>query len=319
MNMLVIDRNGSLSRLLKLRNPSAANAVVVETIDELIVQLKTGVFHGIAAPYWWDEDIDIWRLSRLLNSEQFSRYAVPIYLVKETCSFDVLEPFATAHNIILRTANAIGKLIHRSGCDDTMAEQEPGKDKLEAMKSTVLLVDDDKNMAEILSLALQSTYVVDVAYTGEEGFELWRKKRHHLILLDYMLPGINGDRTLDSIMQIDMHQPVIMLTGEHREELIIAMMLNGASDYLYKPVIIPTLLKRCKSVLAKSQLIYQNQDFDTKNARISNQVMALEEAIVQSDFLQARKALKTLKDLLPICYSEDDQIAYLAQQPKASC
>jgi len=71
-------------------------------------------------------------------------------------------------------------------------------------------------------------------------------------------------------------------------------------------------------VLAKSQLIYQNQDFDTKNARISNQVMALEEAIVQSDFLQARKALKTLKDLLPICYSEDDQIAYLAQQPVAS-
>ena len=96
-------------------------------------------------------------------------------------------------------------------------------------------------------------YEVDSAATGPEGLEKALTGKFDLILLDIMLPGMDGYEICDRIRTVDREQPVIMLTAKTSDEEIIQGLKLGADDYVGKPFSIQQLILRIEAVLRRSQ------------------------------------------------------------------
>lgn len=119
----------------------------------------------------------------------------------------------------------------------------------------VLLVDDN---SKYLKDALPFYgYEVTTAYDGVQALkELSNKsKKFDIVLLDVMMPNMNGWQTLKEIRSDEntKHLPVIMLTAVNDEEKMVAGLKIGADDYIIKPFILPNLLARMEAVLRRSQ------------------------------------------------------------------
>ena len=120
----------------------------------------------------------------------------------------------------------------------------------------ILVVDDDPNVQRLLQYTLkQEGYEVVTALDGAEGFELWRSENPELILLDVMLPKLDGYQVATKIRQDEGatsgHVPIIMLTAEREVEQKVRGLRAGADDYLIKPFHPAELLARIKSLLAR--------------------------------------------------------------------
>ena len=119
----------------------------------------------------------------------------------------------------------------------------------------ILVVEDDSDIRELISFNLKNEgHQVFEAKDGEAGIDKARKKLPDLILLDLMLPGIQG---LDVCRIIKSDQetkntPIIMVTAMGQEEDIVKGLETGADDYITKPFSIAVLLARVKSVLRRS-------------------------------------------------------------------
>jgi DNA-binding response OmpR family regulator len=106
------------------------------------------------------------------------------------------------------------------------------------MAAKILVVDDDPNVQRLLSYTLkQEGYEVVMAADGAEGFRLWGAEGPALILLDVMLPKLDGYQVATKIRaeEVDAHVPIIMLTAEAEVEQKIRGLRAGADDYLVKP------------------------------------------------------------------------------------
>ena len=100
----------------------------------------------------------------------------------------------------------------------------------------ILLVEDEKGFAEALCISLKSEhYIVDWAADGEEGLDLALSDVYDAIILDIMLPKINGLEILKEIRKQDIHTPVLMLTAKSELNDKITGLEMGADDYLTKP------------------------------------------------------------------------------------
>jgi len=104
------------------------------------------------------------------------------------------------------------------------------------MRFRILVIDDEPVLRNSLEVALKVPgHDIVTAQSGEEGFELFRKEKPDLILLDHWLPGINGDEVLRLIREIDAEIPVIIMTAQGSIELAVNSMKMGAFDFLVKP------------------------------------------------------------------------------------
>jgi pilus assembly protein CpaE len=119
----------------------------------------------------------------------------------------------------------------------------------------ILVVDDDPNVQRLLQYTLQQEgYEVSVASDGAEGFRLWGSENPSLILLDVMLPKLDGYQVAAKIRAEEgtaAHVPIIMLTAEREVEQKVRGLRAGADDYLIKPFHPAELLARIKSLLAR--------------------------------------------------------------------
>ena len=123
------------------------------------------------------------------------------------------------------------------------------------MAAKILVVDDDPNVQRLLQYTLkQEGYEVVVAADGAEGFRLWGAEAPDLILLDVMLPKLDGYQVATKIRTEEGttgHVPIIMLTAEREVEQKVRGLRAGADDYLIKPFHPAELLARIKSLLAR--------------------------------------------------------------------
>lgn len=119
----------------------------------------------------------------------------------------------------------------------------------------ILVVDDDPNVRRLLQYTLkQEGYDVLEAADGAEGFRLWSNEGPALILLDVMLPKLDGYQVAAKIRAEEgsnAHVPIIMLTAEREVEQKVRGLRAGADDYLIKPFHQAELLARMKSLLAR--------------------------------------------------------------------
>jgi len=123
------------------------------------------------------------------------------------------------------------------------------------MAAKILVVDDDPNVQRLLQYTLkQEGYEVVTAADGAEGFRLWGAENPALILLDVMLPKLDGYQVATKIRVEEGetgHVPIIMLTAEREVEQKVRGLRAGADDYLIKPFHPAELLARIKSLLAR--------------------------------------------------------------------
>jgi DNA-binding response OmpR family regulator len=119
------------------------------------------------------------------------------------------------------------------------------------MKGIVLVVDDDRKLVELIKLYLSKDgYGVLVAYDGREALKLAQNKQPDLIVLDLMLPGIDGLEVC-RILRQESQVPIIMLTAKTTEQDKITGLDIGADDYLTKPFSPGELLARIRAVLRR--------------------------------------------------------------------
>ena len=120
------------------------------------------------------------------------------------------------------------------------------------MAKTVLIVEDDRNIADLLRLYLEKEgYEVAIAYTGLKGVEKFREVQPSLVLLDVMLPEMDGWGVCRTI-RAESKVPIIMLTAKGETEDKVAGLKQGADDYITKPFEMKEVLARIEAVLRRS-------------------------------------------------------------------
>jgi two-component system, OmpR family, response regulator ArlR len=110
----------------------------------------------------------------------------------------------------------------------------------------ILIIEDEKQMAQLLEMELvHEGYIVDTAYDGIAGLDILGNADYDLVLLDVMLPGLNGIEVCRRLRQFS-DVPVIMLTAKGDVHDKVTGLDAGANDYLPKPFAIEELLARLK-------------------------------------------------------------------------
>jgi len=126
-------------------------------------------------------------------------------------------------------------------------------------KYKILAVDDEKRMVRFIQLNLeQDGFQVITAYTGTDALEQVRTQLPDLILLDIMMPDINGFDVLRKIREVNT-VPVIMLTAKGEEDDRIQGLELGADDYITKPFSPRELVSRIRAVLRRTQSFKESQ------------------------------------------------------------
>ena len=120
------------------------------------------------------------------------------------------------------------------------------------MAKTVLIVEDDRNIADLLRLYLEKEgYKVVIALDGLKGVEEFRACQPSLVLLDVMLPGMDGWGVCRTI-RAESKTPIIMLTAKSETEDKVQGLKQGADDYITKPFEMKEVLARIEAVLRRS-------------------------------------------------------------------
>lgn len=113
----------------------------------------------------------------------------------------------------------------------------------------VLVVDDERRLARSLKLGLEAEgFAVDVAHDGTDGLWLARENAYDAMVLDLMLPGINGYKVCETLRAEENWTPVLMLTAKDGEWDQVEGLDTGADDYLTKPFSFPVLVARLRAV-----------------------------------------------------------------------
>ena len=140
----------------------------------------------------------------------------------------------------------------------------------------IFIVDDDIHIGNMLEEVLQREgYKVSRAYSGTEALLVLSTQTPDLILLDLMLPGLNGEEVLPKIQGI----PVIILSARSETDHKVQLLLDGACDYITKPFDLPELLARITAQLRNTSphlavrhiLTFQEIKLNTETHRISVQ------------------------------------------------
>ncbi len=122
---------------------------------------------------------------------------------------------------------------------------------------TILVVDDEKDIVDLVAYNLEKEgFTVTRAYDGEKALEIVKQKKPHLVLLDLMLPGINGldvCRIIRSNPEIAA-MPIIMLTAKGEDMDKVVGLEMGADDYITKPFSVRELIARVRTVLRRSEV-----------------------------------------------------------------
>ena len=123
----------------------------------------------------------------------------------------------------------------------------------------ILVVEDEHLIAQGVKDGLeQESYAVDVAYDGEEGYNAAANDDYDLIILDVMMPIMDGYAVVKKLRQEGNHTPVLMLTAKDQNKDVVNGLDSGADDYLPKPFAFEVLLARIRALLRRPQDTVQN-------------------------------------------------------------
>ena len=136
----------------------------------------------------------------------------------------------------------------------------------------ILVVEDEKYLAEaLMQILVQNNYTADVSYDGEEGLDNALTGIYDAIILDVMLPKINGFDIVRTLRREKIATPVILLTAKSDVEDKIHGLDAGADDYLPKPFDTGELLARLRALTRRSgEVVVNNNELALGDIRLNN-------------------------------------------------
>jgi len=163
----------------------------------------------------------------------------------------------------------------------------------------ILVVDDIiKNIQLLGSLLGKKGYAVSYATSGEKALEMTATEDFDLVLLDIMMPGMNGFEVCQKLKSGTRTQdiPILFLTAKSEQDDIVSGLQYGAVDYLTKPINASELMARVQTQLAlrhaQRSLMARNAQLEEKNKQLEQLLEANRKAMAE---------IKTLRGILPIC------------------
>jgi len=133
----------------------------------------------------------------------------------------------------------------------------------------ILLVEDDRGITQFVKKGLlENSYSVDVAYDGEKGLYSVLHENYDLIILDIMLPKLDGRVILKEMRSKGILTPVIFLTAKDLEKDIVEGLSLGADDYLVKPFSFNELLARIRAILRRTKEVSSPSRLQIANLRL---------------------------------------------------
>ncbi len=177
----------------------------------------------------------------------------------------------------------------------------------------ILLIEDDPNMAMALEYNLVSEgYTVTVCHDGEAGLKAANESEYDLVVLDWMLPEMDGIQLLKTLRMTNNTVPVLLLTARESKEDMVEGLDGGADDYLTKPFDLNVLQARIRSLL-RSRAWFAPKDkpdearfgdvwinFQTFEARVGGETIRLshKEAMIMKLFWEKRNQVISREELL---------------------
>ena len=122
------------------------------------------------------------------------------------------------------------------------------------MKELIYIVEDDEGITEVDEGAFENDYDIRTFDNGKDFFNAFFERRPDLIILDIMLPDMDGYTILSKIRQIDVKVPVICVSAKSDEMSFVKGLNKGADDYMSKPFSVLELLARVKTNLRRAKL-----------------------------------------------------------------
>ncbi|MBP9813619.1 response regulator transcription factor [Candidatus Woesebacteria bacterium] len=163
----------------------------------------------------------------------------------------------------------------------------------------VLVIEDEHRIANSIKKGLeQEKYTVDVSYSGTDGFDLATTESYDVILLDVLLPEMDGFTICKKLREQHVHTPILMLTARGQIQDKITGLDNGADDYLTKPFAFEELLARVRALSRRPKISIQT-------------VLRVADLELDSKLFEVKRAGK----LIPLSNKEFMLLEYLVRNP----
>lgn len=178
-------------------------------------------------------------------------------------------------------------------------------------KKKILIVDDEKQIVEILTYNLQKEgYETIEAYDGEQAISLALMQKPDLILLDIMLPKVDGLTVCKRIRHTLSNVPILILSAKDEEIDKILGLELGADDYITKPFSVRELMARVKANLRKSEVIQETEQVEEELDEKGNRIEVGDLKLDLDKF-----EVKVRGEVIDLTLREFEVLKYLANQP----
>lgn len=265
LSILVIHADPILGQQVRdtLLSYGYRNVMLLEKVRDALSVLRKQRVGALVCDTELDE-LDGWRVSRLVRSDALRCEAsIPIIMTTSTWCERIAEVTAREYGI-----NALVPMDDLDTLPAILLKHF--QEVFTATKPRVLVVEDEEDTADLIKRILSNRFAVDIAEDGEEGLNVWREQRHDLVLLDVMLPKMEGPEVLREILAIKSNQPVVIMTAHAPVEQAEQLLIDGASDYIPKPF-------RAEQLRTVTEIALRRDDYMVSNQQFADRVRSLAE------------------------------------------
>ena len=188
------------------------------------------------------------------------------------------------------------------------------EDRVEEAKKTILIVDDEEPIINLLEYNLEKEgYNIIEANDGEAGIKMAFEKKPDLILLDLMLPKVDGLTVCKRIRSSSLNMPIIMISAKSEEIDKILGLELGADDYITKPFSVRELVARVKANLRKAELNKLIKNLESAQVKNDDRdkIIRIGELYINLDKFEVKVNEKPIE----LTLREFEVLKYLANQP----
>jgi len=171
------------------------------------------------------------------------------------------------------------------------------------MATKVLVVEDEAKVAHFISTGLEEEgYTIDVAPDGKKGLDLLKQVTYDIVLLDLMIPEVNGLQLLKTMRDWGINTPVLIITAKSSKEDVVKGLDTGSDDYLTKPFSFDELLARIRALLRRSRktdthvVVYKDITLNPYTRKL--QIASKEVELTEKEFLIIEVMLKNSEKAL---------------------